>query len=241
MPEISQSDLNEYHRYQRLGPVTEVEGKIRHLEKDNRKYRARAQELDGKVPKADQVVVSKADADLLPTYKELGTPQEIKGKLTKGEEAQKTAAKLQQKDNAVKFVKAVGIHDDAVDALLDLPALQGATFEVRKGKIKNDKNEEVDAEIGYITLAGENQKAMAYSDALDKVPSLKGLKQAEAASTTAQPTGKPFVKQGSGAGAGAKSKWDQIREEEAAKQKKAKDDTTSGTRSLEEAMGMTPT
>ena len=216
MPEISQSELNQYQLYSRLGTPDEIQRKIRKLERDNHKQREEMQTLKSSAPKSDQLIITKSDADLLVSYKALGTPDEIKGKLAKGQEAIQTATKLQSKEAAVRFAKAAGIHEDAVDAMLELPALQGAKFEVRKGKVKNEKGEEVEAELPYITMSGENQKAMQYGDAIDTIPALKGLKQAD---KTPPQGGSPrsWVPQGGDKRQGGETVFDQIRREAAEK------------------------
>lgn len=220
MPEISDAELRQFIRYQNLGTPEEVSKKIHDLEVDNRKYRQEEKPaLEARLPKDDEVIIKKADADLLPKFKELGDPKEIKAKLTEGEEAKGKLTQVQLREAATKFARAAGLADESVDTLMAIPALQGATFEVRKGKVKNEKGVEVDADIAYVTLPGENQKEMTFVEARDQVTALKGL--ATAAPVQQKPAGANYVPQGTAGGSeGGSSVYDRIRAEVAAKQPK---------------------
>lgn len=193
MPEMSNEDISTLQRFRAFGTPDQVQKKIGDLETDVHGQREEIRGLKEKQPKADEVIVKKTDADLLPKYVELGKPDEIKGKLTAGEQAAVDLAVKNNKESAAKFIKAVGLAEDTVETLIALPALQGAVFEVKKGKIKDKAGKEVDGDVGYITLAGEKQKAMSFDEAKEQIVALKGLRSAD----PNQPAGVPFVKQGS--------------------------------------------
>lgn len=185
MPDIAQSEVDQLGAFKHLagkygGTVAGVENKIAKLEEDNRDLRSENKTLKDAQPKDGQVVVSKQDADDLAAYRALNPkPTDLKTALDAGTQAQNDLAIRALRDDAVKFAKAAGLHDETVDTLTAIPALQGAKFEVRKGKVKDAKGQEVDGEIAYLTLAGENQTAMKFDDAKEKVPALKGLRVAE--------------------------------------------------------------
>ncbi len=196
MPEMSNEDIITYQRYKALGGVDEVSKKIKDLETDNHKQREDIRELTGKQPKADEVIIKKADADLLPKYVELGKPADIKGALDKGTKAAADLELSNTREMARSFAKAAGLAEESVETLIAIPALKGAKFEVKKGKVKDKAGVEQDGEIAFMTLPGDGQSALSLADAAEKVPALKGLRLADAAGTT----GMPFVKQGAEGG-----------------------------------------
>lgn len=221
MPEISDAELRQFVRYQNLGTPEEIQKRITDLEKDNHKYRQEEKPaLEAKIPKEGEVVVPKADADLIPAIKELGKPEEIKAKIEEGEQARNKLADVERRSAASKFAKAAGLADEAVDTLVAIPALQGASFEIRKGKVKDAKGQEVEADVAYVTMPGENQKPLTFTEAQEQVPALKGLRTAEP--TTSRPaTGVPFVPQSGGGDNKPGNRFDRIREERAAAKKPA--------------------
>lgn len=184
MPEITKAEQRELNAYQALGTPREIKRKIDDLEKDNKKQRDELKETKNKLPKDGEVIVKQEEKDELDKYVELGKPDELKSKVEKGDQAQTKLEQLETRNAASAFAKVAGIHEDAVDTLTALPALEGAKFEVRKVKV-DDKEQEV----AYLTLAGEGNKAMPYEDAKEKVSALKGLRAAEG-------DGQKFIRQG---------------------------------------------
>jgi hypothetical protein len=238
MPEISDADYRLFTRYTIIGTPDEILKKREDLEKDNREQRDQLRATEGKVLKDGEVAVPKAKADLLPLYEELGQPKELKTQLDVGKTAVHKLTMAEQRTAASKFAKAAGLADESVETLIELPALSGATFEVRKGKVKNATGQEVDGDIAYLTLTGDGQKAMTFTDALDKIPLLKGLRMQGPGGT---PTpGVPFVVQGAPAAPNGGSGGDvfaQIRAEGAQKTEAAK--TAPVVRPIEERLGLT--
>lgn len=235
MPEISDSDYRQFMRYQNIGTPDEITKKIASLESDNGSQRDTIRELKSKLPEDGQSVVPSEDASLLEKYKELGKPNELKKALEEGAEARKRADTLETRQHATQFARAVGLAEEAVETLVAIPALSGAKFEVRKTTV--DDKEQL---RGYITLPGEDQKAMAFDAAQEKIPALKGLRVA-AASFDDNNQDVDFLPQGGGIGGQSQgSLYDQIREEVKAKQKKAKEQRTMDAdgKALEDRLGM---
>jgi len=145
-----------------------------------RAYRALGtiEEIQAKFVKEGNVVVPKTDADELALYRALGKPDEVKTKLEKGDKDAAALALAETRTSATSFVKAAGLADTAVDALISMPQLAGAKFEVRTAKVDDGKGGQKDQPTAYLTLAGEGQTAMKFSDAEEKVPALKGLARA---------------------------------------------------------------
>lgn len=242
MPEITKAEQQEFNAYQALGGTPrDLKKQISDLEKDNKGYRDEIKTLKENQPKDDQVIVSKADADLLEKYKEHGKPDEIKGKLEEGTKAQASLKERDARDSAAAFVKAAGLASESVDTLVALPALKDAKFEVRKVKVKDNAGNETEQEVAYLTLAGDGEKAMTFSDAGDKISALKGLRTAEP-EKGGQQNGTRYVQQGSGSqNKGSKSStFDRIRESaKAKKEETAKQETTkTPMQSVSERLGM---
>lgn len=235
MPDITDSELRQFVRYQGFGTPDEVQKKISELEKDNKESRDKVKNLTEKLPKDDQVVVAKEDAELLPKFKELGKPDDLKAKIDEGEKAKTKLADVERKTSASQFAKVAGLADEAVDTLIAIPALEGATLEVKKSKVKNDKGVEVEQEVGYITLAGENQKALSFTEAQEQVPALKGLRTASPTEDKSEP--RKFVQQNGNVNVEAKNVYDKIRAE---KEEKFKAQEKTKVRSLEDRLGMAP-
>lgn len=207
MPEMPQSEIDALGGFRFLasrygGTPQSIEKKITDLEEDNRTQRGEINTLKEKLPKDGFVVVPKTQIDTLAEYEALGKPSEVKAKLEQGDQAAANLIEIQRREHAAKFVKAAGLADEAVDTLVAIPALKNAKFEVRKGKVKNDKGVEVDGEVAYVTLEGEGKSAMSYDKAIEAVPALKGLARA----TTPPSEGARFVPQGGESTAGTEKK-----------------------------------
>jgi hypothetical protein len=235
MPEISDAELRMFVRYQNFGTPDEVQKKIGDLEKDNGTQREEIRLFKEKLPKDNEVVLPKAKADLLPKYEKLGKPEEIEKQLTEGVQAKEDLTITKQKESALKFVRASGLSEDSVETLIAIPALKDAKFEVRKGKVRDRNGIEKDGDVGYITLAGDNQKAMTITDAREQVPALKGLATAGTQSTERK--GTEFVQQGGGTGTEGGTVYDRIRQQKAAKP--AEDTTKQTVKPIQERLGMT--
>lgn len=233
MPEITDAELRQFTRYQSFGTPDEIQKKINDLEKDNHSQRDKLRAHEEKLPKDGQIVVAQSDADELAKFRELGKPEELKTVIETGGKAVKELADLKQHGAAADFVKAAGLADETVATLVAIPDLKDATFEVRKVKVKDDKGQEVEKDVAYVKLAGENQKAMTFEDAQKQVPALKGLRLA---TPTEEKPGQNFVPQGGGEN---KSKpgtvYDKIRKdrEEAKKPQEVKPGS-----SVEDRLGM---
>src|SRR5690606_5376614 len=196
-------------------------------------------ELEEKLPKDGMVVVAKEDADLLPKYKELGDPKGLKDKLTKGEQAVQELLTVKRMDVAKAFAKAAGLAEEAVPALIAIPALKDATFEVRKTKQKNTQGQEEEVEVPYLTPAGEGQAALTFEDAKEKFPELKGLRTAEAPKNDGGPRRVQFVQQGSKNNGGNGSVYDRIRAEAESRNTPKDKDAKPPVVALEERLRMT--
>lgn len=241
MPDMSQADFDALGAFRMIaqqygGTPQSIVTKINELTEDNRKYRQEEKPaLEAKLPKADEVVVPKADAELLPKYKELGDPKTIKETIEAGTKAQGELALNTLRTSAAAFAKAAGLSEDSVETMIAIPALKDAKFEVRKGKIKDANGRETEGQIAYITLAGDNQKAMQFADAEKEVPALKGLARAGVVTTT-QKQERMFVQQSNGQQGG--TIYDQIRAERAPKPE-AEKTATVPVRPVEDRLGMT--
>lgn len=223
MPEITDSELRQFVAYQNIGTPQEIQKKISDLTEDNRKYRQEEKPaLEEKLPGEGQVVVDKSDAELLPKYKALDEdPDQLKVKLEEGSKAQVRLAEVETKNQARAFAKAAGLAEESVETLVSIPALKDAKFEVRKVKVDDGKGNKVDGEDGYLTLAGDDEKAMSFKDAQEKVPALKGLRTASPEETKSRSVN--FVKQGSEENGKAGTVYDRIRQNREAEKKTAKD------------------
>lgn len=213
MPEISEAEYRQYLSYQRLGTPQEIEQKRENLERDNKQQRDEIRDMRDKQPKEGQILVTQADVDELAKYKELGTPEDLTERLERAETAERELSTVRVRTAAQTFAQAAGLAPEAVDTLIAIPALQGAKFEVREAK--NDEGKET--QVAYITLDGENQKAMKYEDAIERIPALKGLRTA----TEESPRGTDFVPRGSTGNdkGGQDSVYDRIRKDAEARKK----------------------
>lgn len=241
MPEISDSEFRQYAKYQTMGTPEEVWQKRQDLERDNRDQREELRLAKETQPKEGQVIVSKADSELLPKYKELGKPEDIKGNLTAGQEASGKLVLAERRTSASAFAKVAGLAAEAVDTLVAIPDLATAVFEVKKGKVKNAAGQEVEADLPYITVAGEgdSKETLLFTDALEKFPALKGLRMAAPGENKPPATVVPFTPQVPGDHtAPPDDLYAGIRADAAARQK-ARTEQPKGAVPLEERMGMT--
>lgn len=240
MPEISDAQYREYVEYQTLGTVVEIRRKEKNLVSDNGKQRDEIRTLKEGQPAEGSVLLTADDGKEYDTYKKLGKPSDITTQLEAGQTAQSTLTSRDSRDSVVGFAKAAGLASTAVDALLAFPSLKDAKFEVRKHKVKDDKGKETEVEVPYVTLAGEGQKAMKFSDLQEQVPATKGLQLATKKGEEEPPKGTQFVKQGSEEGGGGDgSVYDRIRSV-AAEKKKAATEKLAAAPSLETRFGMLP-
>lgn len=239
MPEISDAELRQYVHYQNLGTPAEVQKKIDSLETDNKSQRDEIRRLKEAQVQDGHIVVPEDDAKLLAEYKELGKPKEIKDKIAAGEEAQGKLTLLSRKDAARNFVKVAGLAEDAIETLVAIPALAGAELEVREVKAKDSDEKEL---VPYIKLPNED-KAMTFAEAQEKVPALKGLRPAEPAGKDTGGPGVKFINQGepNTGGKPGETIYDKIRREakerEEARQEQLK---ARPEKSVEERLGMVP-
>ena len=226
----------EFARYRTFGTPESVGKKINDLEKDNRKQREEINSLREATPEEGQLLISKEDGLEFKAYRELGNSADVKIRLESGTEASTKLQGMELRSTAVSFAQAAGLAEEAIDTLIAIPDLNGARFEVRKKK--NDRDEEI--EVPYLTLAGENQVAMSFEDAKEKVPVLNGLRSALIEEPERAPGKRNFVP-GGGGGGGDKGGtiYDKIRQEAANKQKVAKEQSDS--RSIEDRLGMVRT
>jgi hypothetical protein len=213
MPDISDAEYRTFVRYQNLGAPEEVEKKIRDLEKDNRTQRRTISTLETKIPKDGEIVLPKAEADLLPKYKELGDAEKLAAELKEGREARTELATTIRSTAAEKFAGAAGLASETVGVLLAIPALQEAKFEIRKDKP---------------FIVQKDGTALSFEDAKEKIPELKGLRPAT------NEVG--FIKQGGDRSGGAGSIYDKIRNQRKQEQEAAV--KAPAVKSLEERLGI---
>jgi hypothetical protein len=231
----------------------EILRNIQKIEGERDTATRRITDLENQVPKTGFVIVPKTDADDLAAYREINPkPADLKKIVSAGAKAEEDLKIVKLKESALAFAEVVGIHPDAVDMLVALPDLKDAKFEVRDGKVKDGKGKEVDGKVGYLTLAGNDEKEMDYEAALKKVPALKGLRPADPPAPVkggrAASSGQPlnFAPQGgTGSGAAAnsgKNTWQKIREEEQGKGRPAVEESsnTPKSRDLFERLNMSP-
>jgi hypothetical protein len=225
MPEISDAEYRQYLSYQQLGTPTEVSRKVSDLETDNKKQRDEIRVLKENAPEDGQMLVSKGDVEELTKYRELGKLDELKTGIEVGQKAAVELAAKEVREAAVQFAATAGLAPEAVDTLTAIPALKGAKFEVRS--VKNDKGDDVN--VAYVTLEGENQKAMKYEDAVERVPSLKGLRTAtkedDKSGTKFGPQGGPGGEKG-----GQENVYAKIRKDAEDRKKAGEGHTDSATR-----------
>ena len=231
MPEISDGEYRLFVRYQMLGSPDEIGTKINDLETDNRKQRDEIRDLKEKELGDGQVAISSDDHKALEKYRALGTPKEVEGKLEAGTDATTRLAGLERKQEASAFVRAAGLAGETVDTLVALPELQGVSFVVEDGKDDSDK----DVKIPKLSIKGENDsvEVLDMKAALERFPSLKGLRMA----TPQERGGQEFYQQGPGAAPGGENQFDRIRRE-AEEKKKQVEQRHEGTPSAQERLGM---
>lgn len=248
MPDIAQSEIDQLGGFKLIagqygGTAQGIQNKIRELEDDNRDLRQKNKALVDAQPKDGQVIISKEDQDELVAFRALGKPADVKKLLGEGETAAKELSTVKLRESAAKFAKAAGLHEETVDTLIAIPQLANATFETKKGKVKNKANLEVDGEIAYITLAGNGEKPMTLQELQEKVPAVKGLRMAEAGTQQTQ-GGQSFVPQGGGTGGDTKSGnvFERIRNEHAARNAPSQPANNTPAapqpKSIEERLGM---
>lgn len=234
MPDIAQTEVDALGGFRLVASRYggSPDGILRHVEGLETQVRTLTAERDtarGQVPKEGQTVIDAKKAKALEAFEALGTPEDLKTKLEKGDAAITGLAARDSRDAALSFVKAAGLHDETVDTIVALPTLQGAKFEVRQVEKDDGKGGKVKVPVAYLTLAGEGQKAMSFSDAQNEVPVLKGLRRADANngggtnntvnSNNSASSGAPvveFVAQSGGeSGGNSSSVYDRIRAERA--------------------------
>lgn len=223
MPEISDAELRLFARYQNIGTPEEITKKFRDLETDNKNQRDEIRDLKEKMPGEDQVIVSKKDADLLPKYTALGEPKDLKAKLEAGEEAEKNFAIRARRDAALDYVRAAGLAEETVDTLISLPDLADVAFEVKTGKVKDAKGQEVDGKLPYLVITDDKgaKENIDFGKAQERFPALKGLKTAEPVKGSQQRPTPNFVQQSPGDKGGAsETLYDRIRRERKEHQEK---------------------
>jgi len=225
MPEISESEYRQFIRFQDLGTPDEVQKKISALESDNKSQRDTIRSLKGSVPEDGQVIVSEEDVAVLKKYRDLGTPGEIRKRVENVQQVEKELNVLRRRQQAKDFVAAVGLADDAVDALLAFPDLAEATFEVR---------EEDESSVGYIKM-GEDADPITFDKAKEQVTALRGLRMAE----PGKPRSKGFIDQRGDDGKPPENLYERIRKEAEAKKKaRAERAEERAQKNLEGRLGM---
>jgi hypothetical protein len=221
MPDMAQPDFDSLGAFRSIateygGSPQSIIAHIRKLENENRKLSEEKAALDSKLPTDKQIVLDKDKGKLLEEFEALGMkPADLKTAIEAGKKAIGDLALTQTKTAAAVFAKAAGISEDAVETLITIPQLTGAKFEVRKVKGKNATGADEVREVAYVTLAGENQTAMQFEDAQEKLPVLKGLARVAASTTTT--SGASFVAQPSTSSSGVQSEksalYDGIRDQ----------------------------
>ncbi len=245
MPEITDSEFRQYAKYQTLGTPEEIWKKQQDLEKDNKDQRDELRVAKEAMPKEGEVTVTKARGESLTKYEALGKPDDVKSLLEKGVTAATALAATTRRSAAAMFAKLAGLAEVAVDALVAIPDLSEATFEVKKGKVKDKAGKEVETDLPYMTLAGVDGAAgesLLFTDAQERFPALKGLRLATKEEIQGTPPIVPFIDSGAPGHEQTGDVYTKIREEAAARQKK-KDEAASyepGKSPLEGRLGMTP-
>lgn len=122
---------------------------------DNRKARAKARkanervrELEKLVPKDGQVVVTKAESELLTKYKEHGTPDEVKTKIEKGVTLEKTVAET---------TRGAAIAEAATVAKLNGKLLAKLADPTRENFIVELRDETKDGKTVKVPFARKNE------------------------------------------------------------------------------------
>ncbi|HLM69334.1 MAG TPA: hypothetical protein VK358_17470 [Longimicrobium sp.] len=159
-------------RYQNIGTPEEIQRKREELERDNAKQRGEISEARAKAAPEGAIIIADA-AEKARWEKVKAMPADFDP-----EQAAKELDDLRQKDTertradtARAAVKAEGWADDRGDVLLQLRDVGGATFSTKKVKEKDGKGADVEVERGFITLPGENQRAVRLSEfATEKLP-----------------------------------------------------------------------
>jgi hypothetical protein len=222
MPEITDSELRMFVRYQNMGTPEEIQRKINDLVNDNGSQRDMIRGLQEKIPAEGHVVLPKEEADMLPKYKELGEPKDLKAQITKGDEAVTRLSQIERKLAATSFAKAVNLAEESIDTLLAIPALENAVFEVKKAK---------DGDKAVITL---DNKSFTFDEAKEEIPALKGLRSAE----PGKPGSVRYLQQGAAEEGGSPdaSVYEKIRAE-----KKKEQESRPKVKTLEERLHMKTT
>lgn len=197
MPEITDAEYRQFVRYQDLGTPEEVVKKVSGLETDNKKQRDEIRDLKAAAPPEGAVVLTGDEAKAYPTLKELGKPEVIQAKLTKAEETEGELAAM-KRSRTVR--EAADAHGYKPSVLEKLPGADKLSFEVKTEKVKDEKGEETEAKVAYVTPPEEGAEPVRLTDHAeaawkDFLPAL----QAEAAETVKPETrGRDFVPQSEG-------------------------------------------
>lgn len=110
--------------------------KNQELEKDNRRYRAKINELKKVTPEEGSVVLAAEDAGRWTKYRALGEPDEVQSSLDSGRDA---ATKLEGIGRAETFRKAASLGGYGADVFADLAATKGLKIEISEEKGKDGK------------------------------------------------------------------------------------------------------
>lgn len=207
--ELSPSEEVAYSRYLGFGTPEEVakivadNGK---LKSENADRRQKVADLEAELAKAKPpegaVVLAGDEAAEHTAFKALGIKAADVAKLQTDNAALVEAGAARDRRDAFAKVKTVlGWADEAVDTMLDMKTLDGATVEFKPAKAKDKTGKDVDVEEPWITLAGDGQKAQKFSEFAAASPQLKGIRTD--GGTAATPGVSAPEMRGSGVGSGS--------------------------------------
>ncbi len=187
--ELTGAEESAWNRYQAFGTPDEIETQIKRLRRENATHRTKRSELEaevetlrGQVPGEGAQTISKADADALAAYRELGKLEEVKAALGERDTLKSDLARRERQDTISAAVKAEGWPEDTIPTLTKL--LDGATVELRTEKVRNDAGKEEERQVPYVTLPGDGQKAQRLSELPTTTAEFKGLKTSAAGNQT---------------------------------------------------------
>lgn len=184
------------------------------------KWRERAEKAEALIPKADEVVVKKTDADAFVKYKELGTPEEVKAKVEKGVTLEAATKQREQSEAVTASAPLAGLKNGKLLAKLARADRENFVVELRDEK-RDGKDVKVPfAKKNEANAAFKPLAEFAKTELADYLPALmvgeEGAAGGSAGSNGAASTSSfvPFVEQSAASTAPAKAAVDKAIEQQ---------------------------
>lgn len=196
MPEISEQDYRTFLRLQDVAAKYDgpdgLRKKIETLETDNAGYRSKVKELEGKQVPEGAVVLTGEEATAYPTLKELGKPEEIKGKLEKLPTLEAEIARRDREAARDAAARALGIEGNDLRPFAGSDAL---SYETREEEVELQGGKREKRPVPYVKDGeGKEHKLVDFGKAQWGRP-FEALLSQDRRQSTQERTPTPFPRQ----------------------------------------------